>query len=58
MRPLRSDAMSLSINDHLQPLWKGLAKRFYLKVCIDILADALKATLELGDGLIPRLFQL
>ena len=27
-------------------------------MCIDILADALKASLELGDGLIPRLFQL
>ena len=55
---LRLDAVSLLIDDHLQPLWQALAQRFYLKVCIDILADALKASFELGDGFIPGFSQL
>ena len=39
---------TLRINDLLQPFWQGLAKRFCTKVCNDIQAAALKATLELG----------
>jgi len=29
-KALRDDSISLSIHDHLQPLWQGLAKRYYL----------------------------